>query len=216
MNTLINSCIQILLQPTFHYRSGQQLMAQFLISGGPGAGKSTLLAALQEQGYAGVEEASRVLIQEQVALGSGLVPWQNLAGFAELALTRMVAQYEQARQRGGVTFFDRGIPDIIAYLEVGGIPVAEMYHDAATQYRYHPAVLMAPPWPAIYVNDAERWQTFAEAEQLYRALSRTYQHLGYRLVELPLSAVTNRVQFVQAWLATDRVQDRKSGNLREE
>ncbi|MDF7815813.1 AAA family ATPase [Hymenobacter sp. YC55] len=187
-------------------------MAQFLISGGPGAGKSTLLAALQQQGYAGAEEASRVLIQEQVALGSGLVPWQNLAGFAELALARMITQYEQARQRGGVTFFDRGIPDIIAYLEVGGISVARTYYDAATQYRYHPQVLMAPPWPSIYVNDAERWQTFSEAVQLYQALSRTYQRLGYRLVELPLTSVAGRVRFAQDWLALEGMPASKSGN----
>ncbi|UOQ68887.1 AAA family ATPase [Hymenobacter volaticus] len=191
-------------------------MAQFLISGGPGAGKSTLLTALQEQGYTGVEEASRVLIQEQVAAGSGLVPWQNLAGFAELALTRMVDQYEQARQRGGATFFDRGIPDIIAYLEVGGIPVPKIYHNAAAQYRYHPAVLMAPPWPAIYVNDAERWQTFAEAAQLYQALYQTYQRLGYQLVELPLVPVMDRVQFVQSWVATHQRQVQKSRDLRAE
>lgn len=188
-------------------------MAQYLISGGPGAGKSTLLAALRLQGYACAEEASRVLIQEQVALGSGLVPWQNLVGFAELALTRMVAQYEQAQQRGGVTFFDRGIPDIIAYLEVGGVPVAPAYYEAAAQHRYHPAVLMAPPWPAIYVNDDERWQTFPEAVQLYQALSWTYQRLGYRLVELPLTSVADRVRFVKDWLAADGMLALKPGDL---
>jgi predicted ATPase len=209
LKTLIHSQIESFTGYTFQLPSNQQLMAQLLISGGPGAGKSTLLAALQEQGYAGVEEASRVLIQEQVAVGSDLVPWQNLAGFAELALTHMVAQYEQARQRGGLTFFDRGIPDIIAYLEVGGVAVAKIYHDAAAQHRDHPAVLMAPPWLAIYVNDAERWQTFAEAAQLYRALCQTYQRLGYHLVELPLNAVANRVQFVQEWLAADQASDQK-------
>lgn len=177
-------------------------MSYYLISGGPGAGKSTLLAALGQLGYACAPEASRQLIQEQVALGSNLVPWQNLAGFAELALTRMIAQHEQARQRGGITFFDRGIPDIIAYLEVGGVPVADAYYRAVQQYPYHPEVLMAPPWPAIYTNDAERWQTFAEAAQLYHALCATYQRLGFHLVQLPLSSVADRVEFVRQRLAT--------------
>lgn len=170
------------------------------ISGGPGAGKSTLLAALLAQGYAGAQEVSRQLIREQVALGQGLVPWQNLAGFAELALAQMVDQHEQARRHLGVTFFDRGIPDLIAYLEVGGLPVAPAYHRAARHYPYHAEVLMAPPWPAIYVNDAERWQTFAEAQELHRALRHTYQRLGYKLAELPRAPVPRRVAFVQQWL----------------
>ncbi len=171
------------------------------ISGGPGAGKSTLLEALRQRGYAGADEVSRPLIQEQVALGSTLVPWQDLAGFAEIALERMLVQHEQARQRGGLTFFDRGLPDLIAYLEVGGRPVPAACYRAAAQHPYHAEVLLAPPWPAIYVNDTERWQTFAEAVALYRALRRTYQRLGYRLRDLPLTPVAERVVFVQQWLA---------------
>ncbi|GAC1597010.1 MAG: AAA family ATPase [Hymenobacter sp.] len=170
------------------------------ITGGPGAGKSTLLEALRQRGYAGANEVSRPLIQEQVALGSDLVPWQNLAGFAEIALERMMAQHRQAHQRGGITFFDRGLPDLIAYLEMGGLPVPAAYYRSAAQHPYHVEVLLAPPWPAIYVNDAERWQTFAEAEALDLALRRTYQRLGYRLRDLPRAPVPQRVAFVQQWL----------------
>jgi predicted ATPase len=95
-------------------------MPLYLISGGPGAGKTTLLEALREAGFAGAEEVSRRLIREQVALGSTLVPWQDLAGFAQLALARMVQQHEAAVRRGGITFFDRGLPDLVAYLEAAG------------------------------------------------------------------------------------------------
>lgn len=170
------------------------------ISGGPGAGKSTLLEALRQRGYAGADEVSRPLIREQVALGSALVPWQNLAGFAEIALERMLVQHEQARQRGGLTFFDRGLPDLIAYMEVGGRPVPAACYRAAEQHAYHAEVLLTPPWPAIYINDAERWQTFSESVVLYNQLVVTYQRLGYRLLELPQVPVPERVLFVEAWL----------------
>ena len=172
----------------------------FCISGGPGAGKSTLLAALRQRGYACAEEVSRQLIREQVAQGSSLVPWQDLVGFAEIALERMLVQHGQARQRGGLTFFDRGLPDLIAYLEVGGRSVPAACYRAAAQHGYHAEVLLTPPWPAIYVNDAERWQTFPESVALYTRLVITYQRLGYRLLELPLVPVPERVLFVEAWL----------------
>ena len=176
-------------------------MPLYVISGGPGAGKTTLLAALRRAGFAGADEVSRRLIREQVAAGRGAVPWQDLAGFAELALARMVAQHRRATRRGGVTFFDRGIPDILAYLAVAGLPVPPAYHAVAAAHPYHNPVFLAPPWPEIYVNDAERWQTFAEAEVLYHALRDTYQGLGYAVRELPRAAVAARVAFVRAQVA---------------
>ncbi|WP_046246103.1 AAA family ATPase [Hymenobacter terrenus] len=176
-------------------------MPLYVISGGPGAGKTTLLAALCRVGFAGAEEVSRQLIREQVALGSGVVPWQDLGGFAELTLARMVAQHEAASRRDDITFFDRGIPDIIAYLEVAGLPVPQAYVAAAAAHPYQNPVLLAPPWAEIYENDAERWQTFAEAEALYQALRRTYQRLGFAVLELPKTTVAARVDFVRAAVA---------------
>jgi len=176
-------------------------MSLYVISGGPGAGKTTLLAALRRAGFAASAEVSRQLIREQVARGSGRLPWLDLAGFAELALARMAARHRQAARRGGTTFFDRGIPDILAYLEVAGLPVPPAYYAAAAAYPYASLVFLAPPWAEIYVNDAERWQTFAEAEALCHALRRTYQHLGYAVRELPRAPVADRVDFVRAVVA---------------
>ncbi|TPG58717.1 AAA family ATPase [Hymenobacter nivis] len=176
----------------------QTKMPLYVISGGPGAGKTTLLGALRAAGFAGADEVSRRLIQEQVALGSGRVPWHDLAGFAELALARMVADYAAAVRRGGVTFFDRGLPDIIAYLDVAGLPVPAHYYAAAAAHPYQAPVFLAPPWAEIYVNDAERWQTFAEATALHGALRRTYQRLGFAVLELPKTTVAARVAFVRA------------------
>ncbi len=174
-------------------------MANFILSGGPGAGKSTLLNALRTAGYPTVDEASRVLIQEQVAQGGSCLPWVDLPCFARLALHRMIADYQQALTQSGrpVTFFDRGIPDIIAYLRVAGLPVDAAFYQAVQQYPYQPQVFMASPWEAIYVNDSERWQTFAEATALHDALVDTYQSLGFTIVPLPLAPVTDRVAFIQ-------------------
>lgn len=175
-------------------------MALYLISGGPGAGKTTLLAALRQAGFAGCDEVSRQLIQEQVALGSALVPWHDLAGFAELARGRMVAQHVAASGRGGPTFFDRGLPDLIAYLGAAGLPVAPAYYRAVADYPYERLAFLAPPWPEIYVNDPERWHTPAEAAALYEALHGTYVGLGFEVRVLPRASVAARVAFVQAAL----------------
>src|SRR3982751_912966 len=128
-------------------------MHKFIISGGPGAGKSTLLEALRTTGFYCVDEASRQLIQEQVAVNSQCLPWIDLACFAKLALVRMTADCGQAsaQTNGEMSFFDRGVPDIIAYLQVGGLPVDDSYYQAVQACAYQPLVFMAPPWQAIYM-----------------------------------------------------------------
>lgn len=60
-----------------------------------------------------------------------------------------------------------------------------------------PEVFIAPPWPAIFQQDAERKQTIAEAEATYNAMVDAYCGLGYELVTLPLAPVPERVIFIQ-------------------
>ena len=190
-------------------------MLKFIISGGPGAGKSTLLEALQASEFYCSDEVSRQLIQEQVALNSSCLPWIDLGCFAHLALDRMIAEHQRASTSGGIAFFDRAIPDIIAYLRVGSLPVDESFYGAIERYSYEQLVFMAPPWEAIYINDQERWQTFAEATTLYQALVNTYQSLGFTVVTLPKVSVAERVAFVlttiQRYLGEPVVGNQSSG-----
>jgi predicted ATPase len=170
-------------------------MNKIVISGGPGSGKSTLLYALESKGYSCVSEVSRKLIRQQEAVRSGYVPWKDLAGFARICLDHMISDFESASSEN-LTFFDRGIPDIIAYLLAGGLPVDDPFYNAAEKYRYAPEVFIAPPWKAIYINDPERWQTYEEASALYERITAVYLGLGYRISELPLTSVAERTAFV--------------------
>lgn len=169
-------------------------MSKIIISGGPGAGKSSLLEALREAGFPCIQEVSRELIRGQVAANSQCVPWKNLACFARLCLHQMIADFQNVVE-DNLTFFDRGIPDIIAYLRLGGQPVDDFFLAAAENYRYATKVFIAPPWEDIYVNDEERWQTFSEARALYAAIKKVYTELGYQMIELPLAPVEQRVAF---------------------
>jgi predicted ATPase len=174
----------------------QNVMDRIIITGGPGSGKSTLINQLSLRGYHCVPEVSRVLIQEQVATESDCLPWRNLNCFAHLALDRMILDYNCNLQAGETAFFDRGIPDIIAYLKVGAIPLDIRFDLAARQHRYHTIVFVAPPWREIYVNDEERWQTFDESTLLYDEIVSTYKHLGYKMKELPMTSVASRCDFI--------------------
>jgi predicted ATPase len=177
------------------------LPQRIVIAGGPGSGKSTLLRALAESGEICYEESSRVLIREQLARAGRLVPWDDLSAFAQECGERMRAQLADSA-RHGRCFFDRGLPDLIGYLSHGGHVAPDAWRAASRGYAC--AVFFAPPWREIFVNDAERPQSFAEAQALSAHIRRAYLDCGFHLIELPRSSVAERLRQVLRYLDAHR------------
>jgi predicted ATPase len=109
---------------------------------------------------------------------------------------REVQSFETARLQAGRVFFDRGVPDVAGYLRLVGVEIPERIDQAARRLRYRRQVFVAPPWPAIFENDAERKQTFDEAIRTHDVLVDTYRAYEYELIVLPLVPVAERVAFV--------------------
>lgn len=179
----------------------QEIDRFVLVTGGPGSGKSTLIEALASTGLSRMREGGRSIIRDQVAIGGSALPWGDRLAFAELMLAWDMRSYGEAQAHVGPVLFDRGIPDVIGYLELSGLPVRPHVRRAAEIHRYRRQAFIAPPWPEIFAQDAERKQSFAEAEATYRALVAAYAGLSYELVQLPLAPLSERVSFVQARLA---------------
>jgi predicted ATPase len=173
----------------------------FIITGGPGSGKTTLIEALAAHGFSHMPEAGRSIIQDQMAIGGTALPWSDRAAFAELMLSWEMRSYRLAQGIPGPVIFDRGIPDVVGYLNLSGLPVPLHIKEAARKFRYHRRVFIAPPWPAIFAQDAERKQSIEEADATYRAMVEVYSGLGYELLPLPLATVEERVQFVRKIIA---------------
>ena len=141
-------------------------------------------------------EAGRAIIQDQMAIGGSALPWADRLAFSELMLGWELRSYREAQAHAGLVVFDRGVPDVIGYLTLSGLPVGDHVVRAAELYRYRHEVLIAPPWPEIFTQDAERKQSLAEAEATFHALAAAYQRCGYALVSLPRASVAERVRFV--------------------
>lgn len=173
----------------------------FVVTGGPGAGKSTLLDALERAGYARSMEAGRGVIRDQVAISGRALPWSDPDLFAELMLCWEMRSYGLAAREPGPVFLDRGVPDVVGYLRLLGRPVPGHVMKAAETFRYDRRVFVAPPWPEIFEQDAERRQTPEEAERTCESMIATYRELGYETVILPRASVEERVRFVTGAIA---------------
>ena len=172
-----------------------------VITGGPGSGKSTLVEALAASGLAHMPEAGRAIIRDQTAIGGAALPWADRLAFAELMLSWELRSHREASAMAGPIVLDRGVPDVIGYLTLCDLPVPTPVREAARMFRYNRQVFLAPHWPEIYGQDAERRQTPADAEATQTAMERVYAELGYDIVRLPLAPVAERVVFVRARIA---------------
>lgn len=94
-----------------------------------------------------------------------------------------------------LTFFDRGIPDVLAYMDFFDQSYGKEFVDACRNYRYDTIFILAP-WEQIYVSDNERMETYGEAEKIHEALLNTYTRFGYRPIEVPKKAVAERIDFI--------------------
>jgi predicted ATPase len=167
----------------------------YVITGGPGVGKTTLLHELEKRNYRCMPEAARRIIQEQMAQNGDALPWKNTLRYKELMLEGSVSLYLQA-DPAIITFFDRGIPDVMAYAELTGLTVTDKLTSAITSYRYNPTVFILPPWKEIYETDNERKQTWEEAVATFDVMKQTYSACGYTLTEVPPLPVAARADFI--------------------
>lgn len=168
----------------------------FVITGGPGSGKSTLIEALAAAGIATSPEVGRAVIREQLAAGGDALPWADQRRFAGLMVVREVAAHQAALASAAVTVLDRGVPDVVGFLRVSGLPVPPHIDAAARACRYNPHVFIAPFWTEIFTEDAERKQSPDVAEATFAVMADTYRGYGYQLIEVPRVSVAERVAFI--------------------
>jgi predicted ATPase len=168
---------------------------RIVISGGPGFGKTSILNRLQELGYTCFPEISRSIIQDQLIFGGDILPWKNLEAFSRLVFEKRVQQYTEGAENL-LSFYDRGIPDVLAYLMLEEYALPEVYTKAMFEYSYNDPVFITPPWQEIYTNDAERKESFEKACRVHEEIHLVYSQLGYRIIDIPKTTIDGRLDFI--------------------
>ena len=166
---------------------------KFIISGPPGSGKTTLINALSAKGIPCFHEVARdIITTEQASNGKG-TPWQDVERFSELVFKETLIRL--ASQKNSL-FCDRSLVDNMAYLTYYKGGISTELKTFEFENVYHNTIFFTRPWEEIYVNDAQRPQSFSESIELSKQLIDTYSGLGYHIEFIPFTTVARRIDFI--------------------
>lgn len=169
-----------------------------MITGGPGTGKSTVIDELIHRNFNCKPEISRQVTLNAREKGIDQLFLTKPLLFSELLLEGRINQYIEAENENHqLVFFDRGVPDVHAYMNYISIDYPESYIHKSNLYRYDFVFLM-PPWEDIYISDNERYENFEQALAIHNHLERTYKALNYPIIEVPTGTVQERTDFILA------------------
>jgi predicted ATPase len=168
---------------------------QVVLTGAPGAGKTTLLEAAAAAGLATSHEVARELLR---APGGMALRENDPLGFADAMLAAHLREMAAMDAMRVPVVFDRGLPDVVGFLEVSGLPVAAEIDRACRDIRYHGPVLRAPAWRDIYRQDAQRIQDWQQAVASDEAVTAAWRRYGYEVTDLPLAPVDERLRVLEA------------------
>jgi predicted ATPase len=166
------------------------------IIGGPGTGKSSIINSLVTKGYCCYPEISREVTLEAQKQGIEQLFLEDPLLFSQMLLDGRIKQYENAQdETHQFVFIDRGIPDVVAYLDYIGDTYPNHFDLACRKNKYN-KIFILPPWEEIYESDSERYENFEQATTIYKHLAETYKKYGYTLIEVPKDSVDNRILYI--------------------
>ena len=163
-----------------------------VITGAPCSGKTTVIHELEFRGYPVIHEVARAYIEARLAAGLSLsqIRGDELA-FEHRLLEEKVAIEKKLEPRDTI-FFDRAIPDSIAYFRLSGFdplePVAQ-----SRRWRYRKIYLLER-LPAR--EDTVRKEDNRTASTIERLLIECYRDLGYPLIRIPVSSASIRANAI--------------------
>jgi predicted ATPase len=119
--------------------------------------------------------------------------------FIDEMLMHSLRNYEDAHG-SRLAFYDRGLPDIVAYAYRFKVSPERCELEATTN-KYEATVFVAPPWQEIFVNDEVRRASFDDYLLFHRSILNIYKKLGYSIRVLPKSSVQERVEFIETTIS---------------
>ena len=163
-----------------------------VITGAPCSGKTSVIKEIEQRGTRVIHEVARSYIDEQ--LGKGLRLGQIKADVLQFErhILLLKIKIEDMLVESEPVFFDRGVPDSIAYFELEGLDPAEpLAYSLRTHYR---RVFFFERLD--FFKDEVRSEDEMIAAKLNDLLLEAYTQVGYDIIRVPVMPVKERTDLV--------------------
>lgn len=170
----------------------------YVLAGGVCSGKTATAEALRARGYRVMPEIAREVIEEEFKKGKSIETILRDEVFEfQIEVFRRQQEREKDLPKGEVIFFDRGMPDIRAYLTHYNIPEPADIAEALAQVSYRNVFLLAS---LPMEEDPARTETADERAVIHALLEDAHASLGLPITHIPVAPVEERVERILAAL----------------
>ena len=164
----------------------------YVITGAPCSGKTAVINKLEQRGYSVVHEAARAHIDAELAKGKTLEQIKADEWAFERHILMAKVKLEAKLARNSLIFFDRAVPDSIAYYKLCGLDPTEPEQKSRT-VRYQKIFLFER---LTFLADPVRSEDERTADRLSQLIEESYQALAYEIIYVPLQSVEDRTEFI--------------------
>ena len=105
-------------------------------------------------------------------------------------------QFIEADQYENTTIFlDRGLPDVLAYMDFFDTNYPEEFVSVCQKNIYETVFILAP-WQEIFKSDSVRYETYEQSQLIHEHIQKVYKKFNYHLINIPFGTVEKRVDFI--------------------
>lgn len=165
------------------------LLNWYVVTGGPSSGKTTVIQELAKLGYFIYPEAARVYIDEEIAKGKTVEEIRGDEARFQREILRMKVEIEKRAPRNKIVFFDRAIPDSIAYYQISGLDPKEVLRFC--QKKIYRKIFFFEQ--LAFEKDYARTEDDETIKKLNVLLRKNYKDLGHKVIDVPAMSVEERI-----------------------
>ncbi|HSX40089.1 MAG TPA: ATP-binding protein [Candidatus Saccharimonadales bacterium] len=165
----------------------------YVITGGPCSGKTTVVEILKKKGYKTATEIGRHYIASRLTSGETIEQINADPAKKQEDIFQLHVRQEATLPENEHIFFDRALPDVLAYHDFYDASVPSHMIEAYKNSKYR-MIFYFEQLPMK--NDSVRVESDEDAKAIASYIYKRYKALGIPMVTVPVMDIDARVKFV--------------------